>query len=264
METLLSADEGPAVDVINREGRGAVVFVCEHASAMIPAALDGLGVAHEHLLSHAAWDPGALAVAMRLSAAMDAPLVAGRVSRLVYDCNRPPEAPDAMPARSEVIDIPGNAALDAAARAARVDQIYRPFADALTRTLRDALARDPDTALITVHSFTPFYHGEARKVELGVLSDSDTRLADAIVAATPPALAETMIIRRDEPYGPRDGVMHTLRRHGLGNAIPHAMLEIRNDLIITGTQQDRMAGLLRPILSRALASVAPRKETFRP
>ena len=43
-----------------------------------------------------------------LSAVLDALLVAGQVSRLVYDCNRAPTAPDAIPARSEIYDIPGN------------------------------------------------------------------------------------------------------------------------------------------------------------
>jgi predicted N-formylglutamate amidohydrolase len=59
--------------------------------------LENLGLGPAELEAHIAWDIGAEAVARALSAKLDASLVLQRYSRLVYDCNRPPEAPDAMP-----------------------------------------------------------------------------------------------------------------------------------------------------------------------
>ena len=91
--------------VKNTNGSSSIVIVCEHASSDIPASFNSLGVSQEARKSHAAWDPGALAVAIRLSEQLDAALIAGAVSRLVYDCNRPPDAPDAMPSKSEIFDI---------------------------------------------------------------------------------------------------------------------------------------------------------------
>jgi predicted N-formylglutamate amidohydrolase len=59
------------------------------------------------LESHIAWDIGAAGVAERLSEMLDAALVMQRFSRLAYDCNRPPEAADAYPERSEIFASSG-------------------------------------------------------------------------------------------------------------------------------------------------------------
>ena len=95
-----------AVEVINAGAKAPLVLVCEHAAREIPACFDGLGLDAAARESHVAWDPGALAVARAMAQDLDAVLVAGRVSRLVYDCNRPPEAPGAMPAQSEILRSP--------------------------------------------------------------------------------------------------------------------------------------------------------------
>ena len=108
------------VEVINPSGRGDFVLVCEHASNTVPAALNNLGLTGDVLDTHIAWDPGALRVARAMARLLDAPLVAPRVSRLVYDCNRPPDAPHAIPLRSEAVDIPGNAGLGEHERRERV------------------------------------------------------------------------------------------------------------------------------------------------
>lgn len=80
--TILGPNDGPAAEVTNPQGAAAICLVCEHASTFIPPALADLGVAPEHRLSHAAWDIGGLDLAVALSAKLDAPLVASRVSRL--------------------------------------------------------------------------------------------------------------------------------------------------------------------------------------
>lgn len=89
---FFSADEDDAVAVENADGDSGILLVCEHASATLPARYGDLGLATETLSSHIAWDPGALAVARFLSQKLDATLVFQRFSRLIYDCNRPPES----------------------------------------------------------------------------------------------------------------------------------------------------------------------------
>jgi hypothetical protein len=49
-------------------------------------------------------NPGALSVSRHPSASLDVPLIAGGVSRLVFDCNRLPESPSAIPERFELIE----------------------------------------------------------------------------------------------------------------------------------------------------------------
>ncbi len=232
-------------------GAGApLVFVCEHASNHIPEKYANLGLDETVRASHVAWDPGASAVARRLAEALDAPLVEAGVSRLVYDCNRPPEAADAMPAKSEIHEIPGNRALSDAARAARVAEIYAPFRRLLAETIA---ARPAPPALITIHSFTPIYHGRPRGVEIGILHDADSRLADAMLESAP--AHTTHDVRRNAPYGPADGVTHTLREHALSAGLPNVMIEIRNDLIAAEAEQEAMAKMLAPWIAAALAQI---------
>jgi predicted N-formylglutamate amidohydrolase len=60
-------------------------------------------------------------------------------------------------------------------------------------------------------------------------------------------------VRRNYPYGPQDGVTHTLKKHGLTRQIANVMLEIRNDLISDADGQaewaERIAGLLKAALA---------------
>lgn len=235
----------PAV-VINAAGAAPVVLVCEHASNYIPAQLNSLGLSESVRKSHIAWDPGALELSKRLSALLDAPLVASGVSRLVYDCNRPPTAPDAMPIKSEIFDIPGNAGLDDDARADRVVRYYDPF----RATLAESLAKVSSPVLITIHSFTPIYLGQQRSVETGVLHDSDARLADQMLAIA--GKHTDMMVLRNDPYGPEDGVTHTLKEHAIGAGLLNVMLEVRSDRIATSQQQDDIAQMLAGWLRAAL------------
>ncbi len=224
----------------------AIVLVCEHASNALPDAFGTLGLSVTERQAHVAWDPGALGVAQALQRLLRADLVAGTVSRLLYDCNRPPEAESAYPARSEVFDIPGNRDLSADAKAARVAAIYQPFSTTLDRVM----AARGQGILVTVHSFTPVYNGQPRSCEIGILHDNDSRLADLMLQDWPsdaPLRAE-----RNVPYGPEDGVTHTLRKHGIAKGWPNVMLEIRNDLIATQAQQKAVARLIADRLRAAL------------
>ncbi|WP_246272973.1 N-formylglutamate amidohydrolase [Oricola thermophila] len=232
----------------NPDGPAPLILVCEHASAFIPASLEGLGLRDEDRLSHAAWDIGALAMATRLSELLDAPLVASRVSRLVYDCNRPPEAPDAIPAQSERIEAPANANLSEEARQARVRDIYEPFRALLSRTIAERRHLRP--ALITIHSFTPLYFGVKREVELGILHDRDDRLARTMMAAAPDFT--TLKTALNEPYGPEDGVTHTLKEHALPADLLNVMIEVRNDFVRDEASAQKVAEELAAIIERGL------------
>ena len=248
---ILSAAEGAAVTVENANGASPVLLVCEHASLRLPESLGTLGLSPETLTAHIAWDPGALAIARLLSVRFDATLVFQNFSRLVYDCNRPPESPDAMPAVSEVFDIPGNVNIDAAQRQARIDEIYRPWQRQLNETIAARRATRRDTVLVTIHTFTPIYRGVARQVEIGILHDRDARLADRMLALA--SRRQDYRIERNQPYGPADGVTHTLVEHGLANGLLNVMIEVRNDLVRDEAGQTAISGLLETLVSESLA-----------
>ena len=251
-KTLLGAEEGSAV-LVNETGASPYVLICEHASNRLPKALGSLGLTPEDLTRHIAWDIGAEAVARALSAALDAPLVLQRYSRLAYDCNRPPEAADAMPAVSEVFAIPGNQQLSAADRLARTMEIYRPFHAAVSAVLDRRSAAGVESLVVSIHSFTPVYKGKRRTLEVGVLFDRDERLGRRILAELSHVDA-----RANEPYGPQDGVLHTLNMHGGLRGLDHAMIEIRNDLIADAPGQEVWAARIGAVLEHL---IAPKTET---
>jgi len=246
MAVILHQDDTKVVEVSRRNGRSPVVLVCEHASPHIPAAFGGLGVSPKARESHVAWDPGAVAVAQAMSRALDATLVSSLVSRLVYDCNRPPHAPSAMPLRSEAYEVFGNHNLTDAEKHARVARYYTPFRDRLA----SEIARRTDPILVTIHSFTPVYSGQSRDVEIGILHDSDSRLADAMLRVAP-----EYDVRRNAPYGPADGVTHTLKEHAIAHGHLNVMIEIRNDLIADEASQVEIAGMLSGWIMQALKTV---------
>jgi predicted N-formylglutamate amidohydrolase len=243
---------GEFAEVINRKSAANIVLVCEHASPFIPDEFGNLGLSKSALSSHIAWDPGALNIARQLSVDLDAPLVVQNASRLIFDCNRPPGAKGAIPAKSETYDIPGNIGLSDAEKQARADRFYVPFQNTLGACIDSKTQSSMPPAIITVHSFTPVYHGNRRSVEIGVLYDSDIRLAHALV----PLLRadERYDVQYNDPYGPHDGVTHTLKEHAIPRGCINVMLEIRNDLVTTSASQTEMARWLSPHLKQAIAA----------
>lgn len=252
-QSLLEEPDGPAVLTENPEGAGPFLIVCDHASNRIPASLGTLGLSGAALQSHAAWDPGAYAIAVNLSRLLDAPLIHAGYSRLVYDVNRPPDSPQAIREASEIYDIPGNRGLSETARRSRVQAIYYPFHAKITAVIDEHSARSQRTVLVALHSFTPVYHGEKRDVQLGILHDTDHRLADAVLACAP--RFTSLKTERNRPYGPKDGVTHTLAKHAIPHNLLNVMIEIRNDLIIGEDEQTAIAQTLADMLASALSSV---------
>ncbi|RCW28310.1 putative N-formylglutamate amidohydrolase [Ciceribacter lividus] len=249
---ILSAADGDAVSVESAAAAGDVLLVCEHASRTLPQRAGDLGLSEEALSSHIAWDPGALDLARMLSRSLDATLVAQRFSRLIYDCNRPPESPAAMPEKSEIYDIPGNHDLDVAERYARTAALYIPFHDRIDAIIAERKAAGRRTVLVTVHSFTPVYMGRHREVEVGILHDEDSRLADAMLAGAGAGFR----VERNEPYGPQDGVTHTLRLHGLPSGLANVMIEVRNDLLKDEAGKQAMASYLTGLLQEGLGRIS--------
>jgi predicted N-formylglutamate amidohydrolase len=171
-----------------------------------------------------------------------------RYSRLAYDCNRPPDSADAMPEISETTHIPGNLNLSPDDKLMRIHEIYRPFHAAIVDLLDRRAAEGVRSMVVTIHSFTPVYKGKPRAVELGILHDRDTGLAGKLIMSFP-----TVDARLNEPYGPKDGVLHTINLHAAPRGLRHAMIEIRNDFLLDERGQREWAERLAASLVRAAA-----------
>lgn len=245
---MTRGSDAEPVRITNRDGRGAYVIVCDHASNFIPADMGTLGLDASDLERHIAWDPGALPVARALAEALDAPLVESCISRLVIDCNRPLGAPDLISEVSETTLIPGNAGLGDAERARRIALAYEPFHAAIEAVVAGRVAAGMETRLISVHSFTPVYKGISRPWQIGIIHDEDTRLAGPIIDAL--AARPGLTVGVNEPYSPADRVYFTLEAHGRVRNLPCAMIEIRNDEIADADGQRRWAEVLISILGK--------------
>jgi predicted N-formylglutamate amidohydrolase len=243
--SLTSGEDNPFL-LVNPSGSSPYVVICEHAGNRLPKSLGMLGLNSDQLLMHIAWDIGAEGVARRLSTLLDAPLALQRYSRLAYDCNRPPESAGAIPELSEATVIPGNQGLAPDDKLARLRDIYWPFHRGIAELLDRRAVEGRKTLVVTIHSFTRIYRGVERRVELGLLHDRDARLAQALLPRFP-----HVDTRLNEPYGPKDGVMHTTALHADARGLASVMIEIRNDLIDAEGEQkawaERLAGPLKEL-----------------
>ena len=251
-----NADLVAPVRTVNANGRGPFAIVVDHASNRIPPRWGDLGLPPSERVRHIAWDPGALAVSLRLSALLDAPVVHATVSRLVIDCNRDLDAPDLIPAISEHTHVPGNAAPTDEDRQWRIASAHTPFHSAIDRVLDARAAAGLPTILVCMHSFTPTYKGKARPWPIGLIHARDARytaaLRDALAADTP-----DLNIGWNEPYSALNGVTYTLEHHGDGRGLDATMIEIRHDEILEPNGVAPWAARLARCLEAARVALAP-------
>ncbi|MCR5875212.1 N-formylglutamate amidohydrolase [Phenylobacterium sp. J426] len=236
--------------VTNPGGRAPFVLLGDHAGREIPPALDGLGVPAAEMDRHIAWDIGVAGLGARLSERLDAVFVAQRYSRLVIDCNRDPTRPDACPEISDGTEIPGNIGLAPADRQARVDEVFRPYHDAIAAQL-DQRADRP--VIVALHSFTPRMNGFVRPWRYGVLHLEDSPLSVAMLARLR-AEPDLHPVGDNEPYR-MDGTDFTVPHHAHGRGLDYVELEVRQDLLAEAKGQEAVAERLARLLPLALADL---------
>jgi predicted N-formylglutamate amidohydrolase len=247
IEPLLAADEPPAFQEFQMEGRSDFVIVVDHASARIPRRLANLGLPDAELRRHIAWDIGALSVARRVAEALDAPLVAQNYSRLVIDCNRDPKVATSIPRISELREIPGNIGLSAAEIAARRTEIFDPYHRRIRELLDARQAIGNRTILVAQHTMTDVYKSDRRRMHAAVLYNRDRRFAGAVLDML--RREQHLIIADNEPYFLSDETDYTIPHHAEARLLPHVELEIRQDLVADEVGQGewgrRIAGVLK-------------------
>ncbi len=239
---LLDAEDVPPVHEAGAGGRSPFLLTCDHYGRLVPRALGDLGLAAGEFERHIAWDVGIAGVADALSKQLDAHLIAQRYSRLVIDCNRPPEAPSSIPRVSEATAIPGNEGLAAGAAAARRAAIFDPYHRRIDETIGRRLRDGVPTVLVALHSFTPVYAGVVRPWHIGTLYHRDTRL--------PPLLLKylraeaDLVVGDNEPYAVTDDTGYTIPVHGEKRGLMNSGIEIRQDLITAPAGQQQWADRL--------------------
>lgn len=248
-QRLLDGDEPHPVDCRRLDGPSDIFLTCDHAGRRLPRSLGDLGIGAGELDRHIAWDIGAADMAERMSERLDAPLVMQRYSRLVIDCNRPPTVPSSIATVSEGIGIPGNHELPQHQAHARLREIFDPYHDRIDAELELRRRAGRRAVLVSVHSFTPVFEGERRPWDLGLLYNRDPGFAHSI---SDELNGSGLSVGYNVPYAVTDVHDYTIPVHGERRAIPHVMIEVRQDLIDKKHGQDAWADRLSDLLHRAL------------
>jgi len=253
-ETLLDPDEPYPVTLDNEAGHSVFFLTGDHAGRAIPRRLEGLGLSEHETERHIAWDIGIGAVGRQLSRLLDAAVVLQTYSRLVIDCNRDPEVPSSIPEISEITEIPGNRGLGEAARAARVEAIFRPYHNTIAAALDRRAAVGRASVLVALHSFTPVFKGVARPWHAAVLYNRDPRLAHPLFKLL--NAEDGFVIGDNEPYAVSDLTDFTVPVHGERRGLPHVEIEIRQDQIADPAGQTAWAERLARLLPAAYTEMA--------
>jgi predicted N-formylglutamate amidohydrolase len=228
-----------------------LVIVCDHAENAFPPGYGTLGLPPAEIERHIAYDIGAAGIVERLAQELDAPAVLSRFSRLLIDLNRGADDPTLIMRFSDGAVIPGNRHLDDAERKLRFERFYEPYHRAVSEVIDRCQRHHAKPVLLSIHSFTEVWRGEIRPWQAGVLWDSDRRLAGPMIEEL---IAEgDLLVGDNEPYsGKLQG--DTMWQHGTMRGLPHALIEVRQDLIRDAAGQAewarRLAGVLRRIAAR--------------
>jgi predicted N-formylglutamate amidohydrolase len=226
---LLGTADPAATQLFNAGGQSPFLIVGDHAGNAIPHRLGTLGLTEVDRARHIAWDIGVHDLGMALAQALDAPFIFQSYSRLVIDCNRDPDHPDAVPTVSDGSVIPGNAALTADRLSARVAAIHAPYHARIAAELARRTDEARPTIFLALHSFTPTLSGTPRLWDVGILHDGgNTHFAKALLADL---IARPHIIVGDnEPYR-MDATDYSVPRHAYAAGLPYAEIEVRQDLL---------------------------------
>ena len=246
---LLGNEDVPPVIEDNAEGSSPFLLTSDHYGRTIPRVLGDLGLPASELARHIAWDIGIAGVADALSKHLGAHLIAQRYSRLVIDCNRPPGAPSSIPRLSDATVIPGNEGLAVREVEARRREIFDPYHRRIREVIDRRLRDGRPTVLVSLHSFTPVYAGQARPWHISTLYHRDTRLPPLLLKLL---RSETgLVVGDNEPYAVSEETDYTIPVHGEKRELMNSGIEIRQDLIAdqAGQRQwaDRLARVLREI-----------------
>jgi predicted N-formylglutamate amidohydrolase len=229
-----------------------MLLLGDHAGRAIPSVLGNLGLPGADLERHVAWDIGVAGLGAALARRLDAVFIRQSYSRLVIDCNRDPRARDSVAPESDNTPVPGNQDLTEAARAVRVEAIFRPYHAAIAAELERRAGRP--TLLVSLHSFTPRMAGVSRPWRFGVLHRNDSPLSRAMLAQLRLRFGDD--VGDNQPYA-MDGVDFTIPYHADPRGLDYLELEVRQDEIADLTRQEAVADLLAPFLRHVLKEILP-------
>jgi predicted N-formylglutamate amidohydrolase len=247
---LLAADEPPPWEILSEDSPSPLVILCDHARNRIPRRLGRMGLAEEHFETHIAYDIGAEKVTRELCESLGCCALLSGYSRLVIDPNRHPGDGSSIPEISDEVEIPANHALTPEQILEREQSLFWPYHNRVTKKLEQISQRGQLPVIIAIHSFTPVFRGFQRPWHIGVLWDRDQRVSRPLIQRL--RGNPDLRVGDNEPYHARNPVGFTMEIHCEHNGFPHALLEIRQDLIKDDAGARHWAALIQRNLKAVL------------
>ena len=253
---LIGRDDPPPFVVLHEHGEAPALVVCDHASRAFPKAMQRLGLPVLQTWQHIAWDIGAGELARGVSNALDAPAVLAGYSRLVVDCNRRPDDPEAFRRESDGWEIPGNLSLTEFERRVRLACFFDPYHEAIAAMLGGFRARQVVPLVISVHTFTPQMGGEQRPWHVGILWDKDELSAARLIAGL--RAIDGLVVGDNQPYSGKHPSNYTIDHHVEPEGLPHLCIEVRQDQLESPAGVERWVRILSRLIREIVQDAALR------
>jgi predicted N-formylglutamate amidohydrolase len=231
-----------AVEEIDGDFGGRLVFTCEHASADLPDPWRWPEEDRWLVDTHWASDIGAAAFTRRVARLMNAPAVLARFSRLLIDPNRSLDSETLFRENADGRTVHLNETLLEAERARRIGRFYHPYHAAV----KAMVERSRGDTVFSIHTFADTYEGDTRVLEVGVLFDDDEAPAQRLVRHLNEAGFHVL---PNEPWSGKAGLAYSSVRHAREFARCALEIEARQDLIVDESFAARLAEALASFFS---------------
>ncbi len=248
-----------AVSVQGSLGNSGVVLLCEHGGCQIPDPWEKLGLPDAFLDTHYAYDIGSRSLTTEVARRIDAVAVIANYSRIFLDYNRKSHDPCCMRLDMGGVPVPGNLKIPDEERELRERIARHPVEVAVSELLEGEWGNGG--AIVSIHSFSPVWENQYRACEIGIMWKQDGRLSLPLMEAI--RNLGVFSVEDNQPYSFAESDWFTLDRHGLSIGVPHAYIEVRNDLIGDQPSIDKMADFLAASIGIAFQSLEGRTGTQR-
>jgi predicted N-formylglutamate amidohydrolase len=218
------------------KAKSPILIIVDHASNAIPKEYKNLELSKSYLDSHIAYDINIMNLANKLSKKLNSEIICGEYSRLFIDLNRGKDDPTLITAISDKKVIKRNINISNKDKKFRINEIYNRY----HLCIESLIKRRQIKLLLSLHSFSPIFKGKRRNIEIGILSNEDKRYSQKLIKKLK---GKKYIIKDNEPYN-GNLIGDTLYKHGLKNKLFHTLIEIRNDIIYSDQQVNKISSLL--------------------
>ena len=225
-----------------------ILIIADHASNYIPKEYNNLGLPDYFLNNHITFDIGVKELGLDLSNRLKCKVIQGKYSRLLIDLNRDLNDPTIIP---EIVDgkiIPGNIELSKSELRLRVRTIYNKYHNEIDQIIKNEKVK----VILSIHSFNPIFKNKKRFLKFGILSNEDKNLSSIIIDQL---RLQKFNVGDNKPYK-GNLIGDSMYRHGLRNKLPHALIEVRNDLLSNPTKIKSVSRLLHKTIVKSLKKLA--------